>query len=75
MRKLRISFADEKVEAFAVLLDEKAPSTCDCLWKALEKPVEQPGQRFGRDTAGMIGDGQVNRGIRAHQRDVHPPIR
>lgn len=40
MKKIRISFPDEKVEALAVLLEDKAPSTCGCLWKALETPVE-----------------------------------
>ncbi len=40
MKKIRISFPDEKIEALAVLLEDKAPSTCGCLWKALETPVE-----------------------------------
>lgn len=40
MKKIKISFIDEKVEAIANLLEDKAPVTCACLWKALKSPVE-----------------------------------
>ena len=35
MRRIKVSFVDENVEALAVLLDEQAPST-NCIWNALE---------------------------------------
>ncbi len=40
MKKLKVSFPDENVSAIAVLLEDKAPATCNCLWNALETPVE-----------------------------------
>ncbi|TFB08499.1 DUF3830 family protein [Candidatus Atribacteria bacterium MT.SAG.1] len=43
MRKIKITFVEENVSAVAVLLDEKAPKTCDMIWKLLESPVENYG--------------------------------
>lgn len=43
MRKIKITFVEENVSAVAVLLDEKAPKTCDMIWKLLESPVENHG--------------------------------
>jgi hypothetical protein len=40
MKKIFVSFPDEHITATAILLEEKAPSTCTCIWKALETPVE-----------------------------------
>ncbi|RKX77617.1 MAG: hypothetical protein DRP87_08655 [Spirochaetes bacterium] len=40
MKRIKISFIDEKVEAVAVLLEDKAPETCKCIWNVLEKPFE-----------------------------------
>ncbi len=44
MKKLRITFVDENVAATAVLLEDKAPATCNCIWNALEqRPAEAMG--------------------------------
>ena len=43
MRKIKITFVEENVSAIAVLLDDKAPKTCDMIWKLLESPVENHG--------------------------------
>lgn len=41
MKKLRISFVDENVSATAVLLEDRAPATCKCIWNALEKKTAE----------------------------------
>ena len=43
MRKIKITFVKENVSAIAVLLDEKAPKTCNMIWKLLESPIENYG--------------------------------
>ena len=35
MRRIKIKFPDEGVEAFAEINEEDAPITCDVIWKAL----------------------------------------
>jgi len=40
MKKIRISFVQEKVSAVAELLEAQAPETCRCIWEMLSAPFE-----------------------------------
>lgn len=43
MKKLKLTYVDEKVSAIAHLFEDKAPVTCACLWDSLSAPVEGMG--------------------------------
>lgn len=38
-----MTYVDDGISAIAELFDDKAPATCECIWKALETPVEELG--------------------------------
>jgi hypothetical protein len=40
MKRVRITFIEEKVTAVAELLEEQAPETCRCIWEMLATPFE-----------------------------------
>jgi hypothetical protein len=40
MKRIRITFVEEKVSAVAELLDGQAPETCRCIWELLAAPFE-----------------------------------
>ena len=40
MKKIRMTFVNEGVSSFAILLEDKAPKTAEMIWQLLSKPVE-----------------------------------